>query len=77
MAWRISFSTKPPVQPNQRDEALEKELAKKKLEARPEEVSTESSVRHVFEPSQTTAKGTEDVLQGAKNDLVRPLYYYA
>ena len=60
--------------PNKRDVEFEKETAKKKLEARPEEVSVESSVRHVFEETaaagQEAAKDEQDVLKGVKQDLV-------
>jgi len=62
------YSTKTPWT---RDKEFEKETAKKILEARPDEVSTQSSVRHVFEKSQAPPKSSDDdVLRGLKGDLV-------
>ncbi|KAK5662657.1 hypothetical protein OQA88_8573 [Cercophora sp. LCS_1] len=65
-----SFSSKPPLQPNKRDAEYEKKLAQQKLEARPDEVSSGSSVRHVVERSQAPPPpADEDVMQGLKSDL--------
>ena len=61
--------------PDKRDVEFEKETAKKKIEARPDEVSTQSSVRHVFEEASSAGEGVkkdeQDVLKGVKQDLVR------
>ncbi|EON96069.1 putative mitochondrial inner membrane protein 1 protein [Phaeoacremonium minimum UCRPA7] len=59
--------------PDKRDVEFEKETAKKKIEARPDEVSTQSSVRHVFEEASSAGEGVkkdeQDVLKGVKQDL--------
>lgn len=51
-----------------RDEALEKELAKKKLESDPEHVTAESSVRHLEGPGTRPAEGS--TTEGLKGDVV-------
>ncbi|KAK3306143.1 uncharacterized protein B0T15DRAFT_503125 [Chaetomium strumarium] len=66
---RTTFSTKPPLQPKGIDKDFEKEVAQKKLEPRPEEVTTQSSVRHVMEQSQAPPEQTPDVMVDLKNDL--------
>jgi hypothetical protein len=68
---RTEFSTKPPLQPNPGDKRFEKEVSRKKLEAHPEQVSAQSTVRHVFEGGQAR-KTDEEVLGGLKGDLVGP-----
>ncbi|KAH8890293.1 hypothetical protein GQ53DRAFT_722271 [Thozetella sp. PMI_491] len=68
-ASRAEYSTKPPLQPNKRDVAREKEVGRQKLESHPELVSTESSVRHVLEPSQAPPDDSRDVLRDAKEDI--------
>ena len=66
------MSTKPPLQPTKIDKELEKKAAQRLLEPRPDEVSTESTVRHVIEESQAPPEGEPDVMVGLKSDLVRP-----
>jgi hypothetical protein len=67
--WK-TYSTKPI---SERDKEFEKKVAAQKLEARPDEVSVESSVRHVIEESQAPApKADADVLKDLKDDLVHP-----
>ncbi|KAK4234212.1 hypothetical protein C8A03DRAFT_38028 [Achaetomium macrosporum] len=63
------FSTKPPLQPKGIDRDFEKEVAQKKLETRPEEVTSQSSVRHVLEESQAPPDENPDVMVDLKNDL--------
>ncbi|KAK4445599.1 hypothetical protein QBC34DRAFT_441620 [Podospora aff. communis PSN243] len=69
--FRTSFSSKTPLQPTPREiKEREKELAQQPLEARPDEVSTVSSVRPLLESSQATRKSTdEDFLKGFKSDI--------
>ncbi|KAK3346529.1 hypothetical protein B0T25DRAFT_280170 [Lasiosphaeria hispida] len=62
------YSSKP-LQPNKPDSEAEKEIGKKIIEARPDEVSAESSVRHVFEESAAPKTSDGDVTRGVKNDL--------
>ena len=71
VVWRTEYSSKPPVQPTARDKAREAEVGKQKLEAHPEHVSAESTVRHAFEgaPSST---GGQDIRAGVRSDLVWP-----
>ncbi|KAK3385904.1 hypothetical protein B0H63DRAFT_473805 [Podospora didyma] len=69
LALRTQFSTKPPVQPNTIDKKLEKELGKQKMEARPDVVSSQSSVRHVIESGQAPVKTDQDFLKDLKGDL--------
>jgi len=57
------------LQPNKIDREHEKELAQQELEARPEEVSTESSVRHVVESSQAPPAPDRDMTVDIKNDI--------
>jgi len=64
--WK-GYSTKPV---SERDKEFEKKVAAQKIEARPDEVSTTSSVRHVIEESQAPApKDDTDILQDLKSDL--------
>jgi hypothetical protein len=72
--WRTEYSTKPPLQPTKPDVAHEKEVGRQKLEAHPELVSAESSVRHVLESSQAPTDESRDVLRDAKEDIVRRPY---
>ncbi|KAK1834027.1 hypothetical protein QBC39DRAFT_278146 [Podospora conica] len=65
--WK-AYSTKPPI--TERDKEFEKKVAAQKLEARPDEVSVDSSVRHVIEESQAPAPNADgDVLKDLKGDL--------
>lgn len=66
---RAHMSTKPPLQPNKIDREHEKEVAQKKLEARPDEVSTTSSVRQIFEKSQAPPENNPDMMADLKSDL--------
>ncbi|KAL2157331.1 hypothetical protein VTH06DRAFT_6269 [Thermothelomyces fergusii] len=68
---RAVGSTKPPLHRNNKiDKEFEKQTAQKKLERRPEEVSSVSSVRQVFEKSQAPPPSEEpDLLVGLKGDL--------
>lgn len=52
------------------DVKLEKELARKKLESNPEQVTSQSSVRSTYEGSQVTP-GNESTIDGVKQDIVR------
>jgi hypothetical protein len=45
-------------------------VAQKKLEARPDEVTSASSVRHVIESSQAPPPENPDIMVGIKGDLV-------
>lgn len=66
-----AYSTKPI---SEREKEFEKKVATQKIEARPDEVSSESSVRHVIEQSQAPPPNPDaDVLKDLKKDLVRPL----
>ena len=54
---------------------LEKELAARTIEPRPDEVSVESSRQHLFEPATPASTGSaaesrDEVLGGVKQDLV-------
>ncbi|OAA57994.1 hypothetical protein SPI_06879 [Niveomyces insectorum RCEF 264] len=60
-------SDRPPVK-LEIDRASERETAKKKLEARPGEVTTESSVRHVSEPYETPRQ-QPPVVESVKTDV--------
>ncbi|SPQ24239.1 9422e340-088c-45bc-ae00-534184a7c0d4 [Thermothielavioides terrestris] len=63
------MSTKRPLQPNKIDREFEKEVGQRKLEARPEEVTTSSSVRRVLEGSQAPPDENPDVMVGIKSEL--------
>ncbi|KAK4120701.1 hypothetical protein N657DRAFT_636413 [Parathielavia appendiculata] len=63
------MSTKPPLQPKGIDRESERELAQRKLEARPEEVSSTSSVRSVLESSPPQPGAEVDVMEGLRGDL--------
>lgn len=69
------LSTKPPVQPTKIDKDHEKEVAQKKMEPDPERVSSKSTVRTFFEPTDETShsarRSEPDVLEGVKTDIVR------
>nr|CDP29665.1 Putative protein of unknown function [Podospora anserina S mat+] len=56
---RTQYSTKPPVQPTQIDKQHEQEIAQHKLEARPDEVSTTSTVRKSIETAQSKPDDVE------------------
>ncbi|TDZ36629.1 hypothetical protein C8035_v005078 [Colletotrichum spinosum] len=51
------------------DKKAEAEIAKKKLESRPEEVSVESSRRHLFEPAPANPESQADLSGGLKKEL--------
>lgn len=69
--WK-AYSTKPI---SEREKEFEKKVAAQKIEARPDEVSSESSVRHVIEQSQAPPPNADaDVLKDLKNDLVWSLF---
>ncbi|KZL74119.1 mitochondrial inner membrane protein 1 protein [Colletotrichum tofieldiae] len=51
------------------DKKAEKEIAKKKLEARPEEVSTESSTRRFWEPAPANPENDENLTGGLKKEV--------
>jgi hypothetical protein len=65
-----TLATKPPLQPTKIDKEFEREVAQKKLEARPDEVTSASSVRHVIESSQAPPPENPDIMVGIKGDLV-------
>lgn len=73
--WRAQFSSKPPVPPIGIDRKHEEEVGQRKLEPHPERVSSESTVRHLFEPddegtTKVTKKDQDDVLRDLKSDVV-------
>lgn len=76
VVWRTQYSTKPFVPPTTIDREHEKELAQQKIEARPDEVSSESSVRHFLELDQDTPKtkvtnqDAEEVFGDLRKDIV-------
>ncbi|OHW98980.1 mitochondrial inner membrane protein 1 protein [Colletotrichum incanum] len=51
------------------DKKAEKEIAKKKLEARPEEVSTESSTRRFWEPAPANPENDENLTGGLRKEV--------
>ncbi|OLN81359.1 hypothetical protein CCHL11_08575 [Colletotrichum chlorophyti] len=51
------------------DRKAEKEIAQRKLEPRPEEVSTESSTRHFFEPAPANPEVSADLTGGLKKEV--------
>ncbi|KAH6695747.1 hypothetical protein F5X68DRAFT_244559 [Plectosphaerella plurivora] len=51
------------------DTAAEKKTAQKKLESRPEEVSTESTTRKLFEPDPAGATSSGSVTDGLQHDI--------
>jgi hypothetical protein len=67
---RRTLPTRPPLQPNKIDKEFEREVAQKKLEARPDEVTSASSVRHVIESSQAPPRENPDIMVAIKGDLV-------
>jgi len=71
MAFRKTYSTKPPLQPNKIDKEQEKRLGEKKLEAHPELVSATSTVRAAFERAERAKDGSGAIFQDVKADLVR------
>ncbi|KAK4173864.1 hypothetical protein QBC36DRAFT_50781 [Triangularia setosa] len=66
---RTQYSTKPPVQPTHIDKQHEQEIAQHKLEARPDEVSTTSSVRKAIETAQSKPGDNVDFGKDLRNDL--------
>lgn len=75
VVWRTQYSTVPPTQI---DKEHEKKVAQQKLEARPEEVSTQSSVRHFLESDQTsTTKVTDKDVEEVGGDLKKDIVCYA
>ncbi|KAK3361900.1 hypothetical protein B0T24DRAFT_561495 [Lasiosphaeria ovina] len=69
LTLHITFSSKPPLQPNTRDTEFEKEVAQKKLEAHPELVSSKSSVRSVVEQSQAPPTADPNFEKDLKSDV--------
>ncbi|KAK0609949.1 hypothetical protein B0T17DRAFT_545601 [Bombardia bombarda] len=63
------FSSKTPLQPNKIDKDFEKEAGQKKLVSDPSKVTTQSSVRHVFEQGQAPKEPDVDMLKDLKKDL--------
>ncbi|TDZ49774.1 hypothetical protein CTRI78_v007834 [Colletotrichum trifolii] len=51
------------------DKKAEAEIAKRKLESRPEEVSVESSRRHLFEPAPANPESQADLSGGLKKEV--------
>ncbi|EFQ33113.1 hypothetical protein CGRA01v4_13237 [Colletotrichum graminicola] len=51
------------------DKKAEKEIAQKKLEARPEEVSTESTTRHFWEPAPANPENDANLAGGLKKEV--------
>ncbi|KAL2270684.1 hypothetical protein VTJ83DRAFT_55 [Remersonia thermophila] len=68
-SYSASLATRPPLQPSKIDKDFERQAARKKLECRPEEVTTTSSVRQLVEPSQAAPSDDVDILVGVKNDM--------
>ncbi|KXX77501.1 hypothetical protein MMYC01_201634 [Madurella mycetomatis] len=66
---RALLSTEPPLQPNKIDKEFEKKAGEKKLDARPDEVTSSSTVRHVMEESQAPPEPQPDVMVGLKGDV--------
>lgn len=60
-------TAKPPIDKIDRDS--EKKVSEQQIQPHPDQVSTGSSVRHVFESGQDSGKDTEDMLGGIKADL--------
>lgn len=72
--WSAELSTKPPEQPTKIDKKYESEVAQKKIEPDPDRVSSKSTVRPFFEPtdedSQSAKRDEPDVLHSVKADIV-------
>lgn len=67
---QLRYATKTGVPKHDKiDVAAEKKLAKETLESDPEAVTTDSSVRRVFESSEAPVE-EDEVLRGVKQDLV-------
>ncbi|KAL2261108.1 hypothetical protein VTK26DRAFT_4696 [Humicola hyalothermophila] len=65
-----TLSTKPPLQPKGIDKEAEREIAGRKLQARPEEVTTTSTVRKALETSQPEGSRPDvDVMETLKDDI--------
>lgn len=66
----LLYATKPPIEPvNKIDREAEKKMAEKIIEAHPEQVSTQSSVRRAFEGSGKSKKENDEMLGSIKDDL--------
>ncbi|KAL8296569.1 hypothetical protein RB597_005925 [Gaeumannomyces tritici] len=63
---QLQYSTKIPVGV---DKEGEKEVARQKLEANPDAVTSASTVRAVFEPSGQASQSDDDITRGLKSDL--------
>ena len=69
--WFASSSKPPPPRiQSERDPEEEKRFGQQKLESDPEHVSTQSSVRHLFEPDDPKTEAEKPVSSGLKHDLV-------
>ncbi|PHH90855.1 hypothetical protein CDD83_2454 [Cordyceps sp. RAO-2017] len=67
LAARSSATAPPPKQPI--DHEHEKQVAQQSIEARPGEVSSQSSVRHVMEGSSSSARDDPSLSRGVKHDI--------
>lgn len=70
MTHKASYADKPPHMQVGRDAEDEKRLGEQKLKSDPSAVSTESSVRHFYEPAEPSPGGPPPVADGLKHDLV-------
>ena len=68
--WFASSSKPPPRIQSERDPEEEKRFGQQKLESDPQHVSTQSSVRHLFEPDDPKTEAEKPVSSGLKHDLV-------
>ncbi|KAK8086097.1 hypothetical protein PG994_001071 [Apiospora phragmitis] len=66
LVLKTRYTTKPPLGESLKPEEIKK-AAEQKLESHPEQVSTESSVRHAFEPAPEDAQ--KDVADGLGHDI--------
>lgn len=67
LIFKTRYATKPSLGESLSPEE-EKKAQQQKLESHPDQVSTESSVRHAFEPAPATAN--KDVADGLGHDIV-------
>lgn len=69
---RLATATPPFDEPDKKELQHEKSVSKEELEPHPEEVSTDSSVHHLFREQGTAeVEKDEDMLAGVYSDLVR------
>jgi hypothetical protein len=74
LQWN-AFATKSPNGFQQGIDAKEDEkVAQRKLTPHPESVTTDSSVRHFYEPAEPTNDNERPVSEGVKDDLVSNAY---